>query len=56
MVIKPSNPLSVVVFLFSVARDGFFWFFDWVGTRYQMMLFRVKEVKAGQKSWLSYFF
>ncbi len=56
MIFKPSNPLSVVVFIFSLLRDGIFWISDWIITRYHMVLFRLKQDKAREKSWLSYFF
>ena len=56
MVFKPSNPLSIVVFLFSLASDGLFWISDWITTRYHMVLFRQKDSTSREKSWLSYFF
>ena len=45
MVFKASNPLYLIFFLFFLSMEGFLWIFDWITTRYRMVLYQRRDSK-----------
>jgi hypothetical protein len=46
MIYKPSNPLSVLFFLFSLLLTGLFWLVEWGISQYHIIRFRLRSDKS----------
>jgi hypothetical protein len=48
MIYRPSNPLSIVLFLVSLLIEGIFWVVNWLVTQCQRL---IGKFKAGRHPW-----